>query len=627
MNIARALLASFITVLVLGAGALSPVWAQPAVQSPDIDPLAGLKSGHPRLLFTDADWAGLRERQKTDPDLARLIAQIEADAKSLVGKPPLSYKKQGKRLLDVSRQAEQRILLWSFAYRLTGDQVYADRAKKELLDVAAFDDWDPSHFLDTAEMTAAVAFGYDWLYDQLDPGARDIIRHAIVEKGLEPGLDPQSKFLSWQHTANNWNQVCFGGLALGALAVGDEAPAPARAVLERARANISYGLQPYAPDGIYPEGPNYWDYGTSYQVLMLAALQSALGTTWQLENVPGFLSSAAAQVELTGPTGKVFNFSDGGESVGIQPAMYWFARQLHQPGLLCFQARQLAATLARSPKLLDPDHGRLLPLLPFWWTSLSAAQSAPELPLDWHGDGPNPVGVFRSSWTDTNALFLAFKGGSPGHSHAHMDAGSFVLDADGVRWASDLGMQDYYSLESKNIDLWNGSQNGGRWTVFRLNNFSHNTLTIGNQLHRVKGDARITEFNDGANPNATVDLSAIFDGQATRVTRHFELGPDRTVTIHDELTGLTPGASVRWAMVTRAKVQLSGSRAVLKQSGKELHASLLAPADATFSVISADPPADDYDAPNPNTRILIATVAAPASGQLDLTVTLHPGSL
>lgn len=59
-----------------------------------------------------------------------------------------------------------------------------------------------------------------------------------------------------------------------------------------------------------------------------------------------------------------------------------------------------------------------------------------------------------------------------------MDAGSFVYEKNGVRWAMDLGMQNYFSLESKGVDLWNQSQEGQRWDVFRLNNMAHNTLTI-----------------------------------------------------------------------------------------------------------------------------------------------------
>jgi len=590
------------------------------------DPLATLKPGHPRLLVSEADWGSLRSRSQSDPDLANVVARIEADARWLLGQPPLRYQKQGKRLLDISRQAIERIMLWSVTYHLTGDRAYAERARAEMLNLAALPDWNPSHFLDTAEMTTAMAFGYDWLYDELDPPARQIVCRAIVEKGLEPGLAATGQG-SWHQSENNWNQVCFGGLTLGALAIAGEEPEPARRLLAEARTGIAAGLRPYAPDGVYPEGPGYWGYGTEYQTLMLAALQTALGTQWNLDASPGFLSSAAAQLQLTGPSGDCFNYFDCGPHTELQPAMFWFANRLRHPALLYFQRKPLRDALGKSVATeADYHENRLFSLIALWWCRLPDPGTAPNLPLVWHGRGPNPVGVFRTSWSDTNALFLAFKGGQAGLSHGHMDAGSFVLEADGVRWALDLGRQDYLSLESKGLGIWSYGQDSERWRVFRLNNFSHNTLTIGGQLHRVDGAARITDFHDAPAPQATVDLSPVFAGEAKQVHRQFALGTDRTVFIRDEVTGVTPGKEVRWAMVTKARIGLSGTRATLKQAGKILQARLLSPADAVFSVIPADPPGNDYDAPNPDTRILIVKVRTPPTGEIHLTVALRPGA-
>ena len=593
------------------------------------DPLATLKAGHPRLLLSEADWQTMRERVKHDPEFAKVVVRIETDAKWLLAQPPLTYKKEGKRLLDVSRQAVERILLWSITYHLTGDRVYADRAKTELLTLSAFPDWNPSHFLDVAEMTTAMALGYDWFYDELDDSSREIIVHAIVDHGLNPGLKAGSGNGSWHRLENNWNQVCFGGLTLGALAVGDKEPEPARALLNAAHAGIASGLKPYTPDGVYPEGPSYWGYGTVYQTLMISALRSALGTSWDLEHSPGFLASAAVQLQLTGPSEKYFNYFDCDEDPDLQAATFWFARELHDPGLLRYQWRSLALALQRSVESEPMYHeNRLFGLIALWWSEPSATNAVSHLPLVWHGDGRNPVGVFRTSWTDTNAVYLAFKGGAAGLSHGHMDAGSFVLEADGVRWAIDLGRQDYLSLESKGMDIWSYAQNSKRWSVFRLNNFSHNTLTIGNQLHQVNGNAQIVNFHylDAPHASATIDLSPVFAGQATNVTRQFQLDPDRTVSVHDVLAGVAPGTEVRWAMVTRADVTLDGNRATLKQDGKELNATLLSPTNGVFSVIPASPPQEnDFDAPNPNTRILVVKVAAPETGEIKLEVSLKPG--
>ena len=586
-----------------------------AADAPDI--LAGLRREHPRLLITAAMWSELRAEKTNTTASAAIIAQAEAGARELLKEPPVVYKKEGKRLLAVSREALRRICLLSCADRLTGEKAFRDRAEQELLAVAAFKDWNPPHFLDTAEMTAAVAIGYDWLFDELSPAARATLRQAILEKGLQPGLTGQNW---WQQAAMNWNQVCFGGLTLGALAIADENPQVARQFLTRARQDNPNGLKPYAPEGIYPEGPGYWNYGTSYQVLMISALETALGTDWGLSARPGFLASAATLLKLTGPTGRPFNFSDGHDAASFEPMLFWFAQRLHQPELLYQQIARLRQKLANPEDTADWYY----PLLAIWTRNLPQEIQPPAWPLAWHGDGPNPVGVYRSSWTDTNALFLAFKGGSASLNHAHMDAGSFVLDADGVRWACDLGSQDYYSVESHGWALFNMGQNSDRWRVYRLNNFSHNTLTLGGQLHNVKGDARITAFTTNL---STVDLSAIFAGQAGRVIRQFRLGENHSVFIRDDIAQAKPGLSVRWQMVTHASLSTNHREATLRQNGQTLSAKILAPAKARFEITSAQPPNDGVNQRNPNTRILTVNTVVPASGQLTVEIELQPAAV
>ncbi|HLP02362.1 MAG TPA: heparinase II/III family protein, partial [Opitutaceae bacterium] len=213
-------------------------------------------------------------------------------------------------------------------------------------------------------------------------------------------------------------------------------------------------------------------------------------------------------------------------------------------------------------------------------------------------------------------------GGSAGLSHSHMDAGSFVLEAGGVRWGIDLGMQDYESLESRGIDLWNRRQDSPRWHVFRLNNHSHNTLTLGGQLHRIDGFATFTAFS--AEPpalSATIDLSPVFAGQAERATRRFEVRDNTRVIVRDSLDGLAPGAAVRWTMATRAAVECDGTHAMLRQDGRTLRATLGAAAGARFSAHPATPP-HDFDTPNPGVTLLLVDTTAPSSGALEIEVEL-----
>ena len=592
------------------------------------NPLSTLRPGHPRLLVTGADaWADLAKLKTTDPRFALLAAQIGIDARALLKKSPEEYHKTGKRLLAVSRNVLKRTLLLAMAYRLDPNEAFLRRAEVELLAAAAFADWNSSHFLDTAEMTAALAIGYDWLYDGLSLDAREKIRHAIATKGLRPALEEKASFNSWQRNENNWNQVCFGGLTLGALAIAEDEPELSAKILLLAKAGIVHGLKPYVPDGVYPEGPGYWSYGTNYQVLMIAAMKSALGTDWGLPSSPGLCASAGAYLEMVGPSGLAFNYSDGTAATSLEPALFWFARQVNDPGLVRME-RGFFETVSKGGKTGElGETNRFYPLSLLWWPSPGAFEASPSLPLCWQGRGANPIGVFRSSWTEPGALYLAFKGGSAGLSHAHMDAGTFVFEADGVRWAQDLGAQDYESLESKKIDLWNKKQDSQRWQVFRLNNFSHNTLTIDGQLHRVAGSAEFVAFSGNrASAFGVLDMSAVFAGQATAVKRGYRMLEGRSVLIQDEISGAKPGVSVRWAMVTGAEVVVNGPQATLRENGHELRVELLGATKTAFSVISADPPANGYDAPNPGRRILVATVPVGADGSVRIAVWLKPQS-
>jgi hypothetical protein len=117
---------------------------------------------------------------------------MQRNAESLLTQPPVEYKLEGRRLLGVSREALYRTLTLSATYRLTGDPRFAKRAVGEMEQIASFNDWHPAHFLDVAEMTTAMAFGYDWLYDQLTPEQRASIRQAIIEKGLQAAFEPKT---------------------------------------------------------------------------------------------------------------------------------------------------------------------------------------------------------------------------------------------------------------------------------------------------------------------------------------------------------------------------------------------------------------------------------------------------
>ena len=122
----------------------------------------------------------------------------------------------------------------------------------------------------------------------------------------------------------------------------------------------------------------------------------------------------------------------------------------------------------------DPERsaaGRLS-ALHLLWLPAAPASDAPALRTAALFGGEQPVAFLRTGWSRDDA-WLAIKGGTGAASHGHLDAGSFVYEARGVRWCVDLG-SDNYNMP--------GYFGGKRWSYFRLNNRSHNTLVIDDKL-------------------------------------------------------------------------------------------------------------------------------------------------
>ena len=567
---------------------------------------------HPRLFWTAGGEEQVRNKIKQDRRYQQVWAAVQAAADHMLAEPPVIYKKQGRRLLHRSREALSRITHLSFAARMTGDKRYAARATAEMKAAAAMPDWNPSHFLDTAEMTMALAIGYDWLHAELAPADRKSVREAIETLGLGPYLKPGARH-GWERGGNNWNQVCHAGMVAGALALLEDDPERAAKVVSRALAGVPQAMKVYEPDGTYPEGPSYWNYGTTLNVTLIAMLESALGTDFGLSQRPGFLKTGEFPLHMTGATGRYYNFSDCGSGTGFSPAMVWFAGRTHRPELLWFEERWLDLECAKIISSHGASQGdRFFPLT-LVWGHPALRRSEPAV-RHWFGRGPNPLAVFRSSWTDPNALYLAIKAGSPGASHGHMDVGSFILEADGVRWSLDLGAQNYHAMESRGLDIWNNRPGSDRWRIFRYHNRGHSTLMVDDREQVVKSFAPITEFSDQPDRTfAVVDLTKTYEGQLARAIRRFTVRASDEVVIEDQLEAAAQRATVRWAMVTPAAVEPDGAgRAWLRKDDKRLRMEVLSPAGASVQTWPADPPPHDFDEPNPGVTVV------------GFTVTLHP---
>ena len=595
-----------------GTGALSADEGRMAPMDPEkveleqvAEDLAKASKDHPRLFATAADFAAVRELAAKDALLGAAVARLRRDADDACSAKPLEHKLTGFRLLSVARACLKRTLDCSMMYRLTGDEKYKAGAMRAVDEALAFPDWNPKHFLDTAEFSLAVAVAYDWLYAALDDAARARIEEGLVRLGVEPSLKVNGGCVVGRH---NWTSVCHAGEMAAAFALKDVRPELAAKVIHRAVINLKRPAEVLSPNGNYPEGPSYWRYGIGFHLLAVDMLERILGTSYGLSDVKGWKETADYPDILTGPSGLFFNYSDGGMNRGADHSLWWFALRCGRPDVLVSHELGLFRNAVESK---SGDLSRLFALSLLWYRPVPAGLS-PNTPLAWQSKGSAQIAVQRSG-RGKDDFFVALKAGTPFENHGHMDGGSFVLDAGGIRWAYDLGAEDYNSIESRGMSLWNQAQDSDRWNVYRINNFSHNTLVLDSQKQVVKGFASVVSLTPGADSKAVLDLSQLYSN-AREVFRTGEMGANgRTYTLRDKVKGLKAGLPIRWAMMTRAKVdKIDGPRLHLSEKGREL---VLEQTGGQWEwQVEENPRPNEWDGQNTGYRQLTFTVPAPASG-------------
>jgi hypothetical protein len=396
---------------------------------------------HPYLFFSATDVPVMRERFKEGRRGERWKLLLQ-NADALLTARPTS----GAVDIGRTRSALGVIGITAFAYALTRDRRYADRARQEAEALLAAEMWTKPNRdnmganLGTGEAGTACALFYDWCGDTLSDTERTVFAQKLFERGVAPYLASIETHKDWWITNNvsNWAGVVSGGCGLAALALYDDVPEARRAV-DHARAHVGRFLRTANRiDGGGDEGVMYYTYGMLFGVYFAAAAERFFGTDDGLNADAARKLSGYWLTYMQGPDNRYANFNDMNEDTfaGLPPknpeggpnatlCAWWEAKAPGGDRLLAWAADR------------GGDNYYWRGVSPFYLIFRSNTAAPPARPpLD-------DAVLFRESgqtiWK-TPTTWFAFNGGwTSDRSHANQDLGSFILVAEGERLIHDPG--------------------------------------------------------------------------------------------------------------------------------------------------------------------------------------------
>ena len=535
----------------------------------------GMYNIHPRVLGTEENFERILEHISEEP-FKTFYDTVKKAADNLLDKDCVQYVANADGLLEPAREVKRRVEYCSMMWRLTKDSKYGERGWKEIENAISFPDIYPeTSGLVISELLFAYGLGYDWMYDFLNADREKMLREEIVSRlrFMESGIGVN---VNWGLLTNNIHSVVRGGTSVAAVALMEKEPELCESLIRKCVSELPISMKMVSPEGVYPEGPSYWDYGTIYTVHCMSTLEAAFGTDFGLSKVAGYDKTGEFPLFISSSMGAAFNFGDSGSYSPGGAQLYWMAQKYNKPLYSWYQRRVIGA-------------GGLFDLI--WYNQeYYVNPDTVDVPLDAVKNGEQNFAAFRSSWTDSNGLYAAIKGGNNQTTHGDLDIGSFMIDALGKRWLLDYGYEKY-----SNPGIFERNTNAKRWTYYGKRAEAHNTLVMNpsnSPDQDVFASCEIDEFFvSGGGGYAVVDMTAAYKKYAKSVVRGMMVfDRKRQVMIRDEITG-KDSPKVWWQIHTPANITLSEDKksAVLEQDGERMMVTLKTPSDASFEIRDSAP--------------------------------------
>ena len=564
---------------------------------------------HPRMLADRGQLEAVRKAIASDPFRKGLFEQFRTYVDTHV----------------VGQESQRERGVWHIGwvgsalgmlYQLTGDRVYAEEAKIQLLrlsgpvvvggDTVQALDYSQKREFDYSEVAREMPLVYDLVADALTPEERQQI-------GRE--LERVADFVESRTRRYRFSDLCnqvyvknvtamMAGIGLYGDGVCDEKAARWMAYADR---NIYERLVPASnfwasDDGGWGEGPGYAGFTASRFVQELQAWRTATGeNVFEVSNFFRYLTQWL--VWITRPhNGRTVKFND---SSGGKPGLPWpslVAGLYHEARAQHFADRYLQEAREAPDGWANMSLWR--PILYCDENLMAAPLRYPEMPTARHFEGVGQV-VFRSGW-DENATFAVLKCQafrSSGHRHA--DENTFTIDKMGSL-AIESGVdqrrppdhvRNYFTRtvahntvtvsdpdEDSGRRANDGGQYLGEWLTFRSHPSQHGAYNAGSPLWL---DGGIVAFETTAHYDyAAGDATGAYSGhKVDRFLRQVVyLKPDLFVMCDRVVSDKAEFAKC-WMLHTVERPEVEGRSATVVESGGRLTVTTLLPEDAEVSLV------------------------------------------
>ena len=247
----------------------------------------------------------------------------------------------------------------------------------------------------------------------------------------------------WTKVSHNWNAVCQQGVLGSALSQCEDTALLAR-MLFLASQDLPIFLSGFSKDGGCTEGIGYWSYGFGWFTVLNEQLEVRTGgklSFFEGDEQVRRIAQFGPLMSLAGR--KLVNFSDNGAEGNLHPALVAYLGERLDDASCRAQSETGYRALAQTGIALDAQRcdvfhlGRLLLRLPEFLPATTPAAARDCFLPD--------LGVLVAHGTDARGRVWDFaaKAGHNDEHHNHNDCGSFLLNIDGVRLATEIGPPEY----------------------------------------------------------------------------------------------------------------------------------------------------------------------------------------